>query len=122
MMMMFTVALYALLWHNVLPDIKPLWISQKIVKTIHQQTPTSITATKPLLAVSYQEPSLVFLLGTKKVKYTDQASLPQQIKSGQFALVDVTTINLDDYRIIAEFYGFNYVFGKWTRFALVAYK
>jgi 4-amino-4-deoxy-L-arabinose transferase-like glycosyltransferase len=58
---------FILVWQFLLPSLKQLWLSPEIVRLIQQKAPHPPSALHPLLAVSYREPSLVFLMGTHQV-------------------------------------------------------
>ncbi|MEM1243433.1 MAG: glycosyltransferase family 39 protein [Pseudomonadota bacterium] len=63
-----SIFIFAPVFGVLLPNMRPLWISQR-VKTFIQKNNIQLTQSQPLYAVGYGEPSLVFLLGTHKVKF-----------------------------------------------------
>lgn len=64
----------------------PIWSSQEVVQVIDEKIPGKIYNLKPLLSIGYEEPSLVFLLGTQAVKFW--SSTPRPYQSFEYALVD----------------------------------
>ena len=57
-----SVALYAPLLQRVIPELHPLWLSPAASAAIAQRTPRASDA-RPVVAVGYEEPSLIFLTG-----------------------------------------------------------
>ncbi len=120
------------IWQMVLPHLSSLWISNKVVQKIqHQQEHFLIPdPTHPLYAIGYQEPSLVFLLGTHAVVFT---SLPQAIQQIHFqgqGLLLVSTQQLFNLlhlhqtygfkcHLLATVEGFQYNRGKWVKLQLI---
>lgn len=55
------------IWQWVLPNLQTIWISPRLVALMAQTAPDVSNDLNPILAVDYQEPSLIFLLGTHRV-------------------------------------------------------
>ncbi|TIT46557.1 MAG: glycosyltransferase family 39 protein, partial [Mesorhizobium sp.] len=55
---------YALLFGVIAPSLKPIWLSPAIKEAVRANKPCDTTV---LASARYQEPSLVFLVGTKTV-------------------------------------------------------
>lgn len=81
---------YAAIYQGVLPSLQPLWLSKRIVSTLGKSRLTTLTAESPLLAIGYEEPSLVFNLNTTQVKFTNLTTAIEQIKQkrASFVVVD----------------------------------
>ncbi len=113
---------FPLICGGFLPKLRPLWLSRNIAERLPQQ---GVDVQKPLLAVGYSEPSLVFYLNTKQVLYVDN------VKATRLMLKHPDSLLLVDERyhaqmehdigpldIIAHIRGFNYSSGRWADLAL----
>ena len=122
---------FPLLFHFEPQELNNLWLTEKIYNAVKQKLALPITAENPLYTTEYQEPSLVFKLGTKQViflnpdeaiktiqeKHQGFALIPQReygkwqqaMKSANLSLHKLTTIN-----------GYRYSKGKWLRLNLIA--
>ncbi|KTD16436.1 ArnT family glycosyltransferase [Legionella jordanis] len=114
---------YPLIFTKIIPPLEPLWLSQNVAQLINQNR---ISASEPLLVVGYSEPSLVFNLNTKLVKFMDESSAVQELKRApqRLALIDRAIFNewLQGglpLTIRAQSQGFNYTKGKWVELYLV---
>ena len=109
---------FFLCFGNLLPSLKPLWLSDIATKSI-QSYKTSTD--KPLLVSGFEEPSLVFNLGTKAVKFSDMPTILKAISEpNALALVDINALKKpENYKIYTKYYGFNYSKGKWLTLALI---
>ncbi|MCH9770101.1 MAG: glycosyltransferase family 39 protein [Gammaproteobacteria bacterium] len=112
-----TVLFMGSLYEIVLPSWQPIWVSQRLVKLIHNKVPGSISAKQPLLAVGYQEPSLVFLLGTHMVRGASLESAVNVLKKQKSSLVLVGQDQVKDLirqcsycnlHLVGKINGFNY--------------
>jgi 4-amino-4-deoxy-L-arabinose transferase-like glycosyltransferase len=98
---------FALVWQWVLPGLKPLWISDKIVSTAEKYA--VISQEKLLLSIGYKEPSLVFLTGTNKVEFVNADEALRKIKPGGLAIVDYRfKKKFSSLKALAIISGFNY--------------
>ncbi len=118
--------IYPLVFKELLPQLKPLWVSSTIVKLLDTQ---AISKQKPLLVVGYEEPSLVFNLNTQDVKFSSETSAKKMLQgdASRIALVDGITLSkwqeqgfkLDE---IAKTRGYNYSKGRWLDLFLLKRK
>lgn len=117
------------IWQWVLPSLKPLWISEKIVGIAKKYG--SITANKPLLSVGYGEPSLVFLTGTRDVVFISPKQAVTRLKNnaGELVIVDkrlksalLQSAQQENIKlqVLSTIHGFNYSKGRWI--TLILYK
>lgn len=115
---------YPLIFSRILPQLTPVWVSTNLVKTIDLKT---ISPTKPLLAVDFEEPSLVFNLNTKLVQFSTLEQAMERLKSdpSRIMVVPETTYNRVSeqdklaYKILSETKGFNYSKGSWIKLLLL---
>jgi len=115
------------IWQWVLPSLKPLWISEKIVGIAKKYG--SIAADKPLLSVGYGEPSLVFLTGTRDVVFISpkQAMMLLKNNAGELVIVDkrlkstlLQSAQQENIKlqVLSTIRGFNYSKGRWITLIL----
>ncbi len=113
------------IYQFLLPGINALWISKNIAAQIALVSPRTVSAQTPLLAVGYEEPSLVFQLGTYNVKFTDINTAIKQLQQHPQQLLLITkpleshTLQTAHQRHItltslANIHGFNYSKGRWV--------
>ncbi|MDI9817693.1 MULTISPECIES: glycosyltransferase family 39 protein [unclassified Legionella] len=114
---------YPLIFAVLLPGIKPIWLSDTIARLIDQH---QISEDKPLMAVGFSEPSLVFNLNTRIVEFSDSSTAEQTIKTDatRLALIESSIINewaRDglDFSVKARAKGYNYTKGRWVELFLV---
>ncbi|MGD9107778.1 MAG: glycosyltransferase family 39 protein [Gammaproteobacteria bacterium] len=120
------VLFYPLLFNFFLPQINNLWLSRKITNYIQNLPKNYVTDEKPLLITKYHEPSLIFLIGTNKVKFiNDKNWLLKQIKqhTNNVIMLDQLTyqkfanqLSLPIKKIIT---GFNYNGGHWIKLYVI---
>lgn len=60
-----------LIWQITLPQMTPLWMSKQISQSIAKVSPELANRRNPVMAVGYQEPSLIFALGKHDVLMRD---------------------------------------------------
>ncbi len=114
---------YPLIFGFLVPKLRPLWPSRQIYKIIDVQ---KVDENKPLLAVGFQEPSLVFYLNTKQVKFTDLDTAFAILEQDptRMVLVDeqiyVQNKLHAKYHILFRTQAFNYSKGKWVRLLLIS--
>jgi 4-amino-4-deoxy-L-arabinose transferase-like glycosyltransferase len=126
---------FAPFFQIVLPNLKNFWLSEKIAQTINRSCTNCVNDSRPLLAIGYGEPSLVFILGTHKVKYSDliamEADLQGSNSTDRLMLVDQVfyaqlqqILSKQGWVIseLASVRGFNYSNSKWTTLFLVQVK
>ncbi|MEE9452747.1 MAG: glycosyltransferase family 39 protein [Gammaproteobacteria bacterium] len=75
-----TALIYPVITHYI-PVATDLWSSEKIVREIQSHSADKVSEQAPLLAIDYREPSLVFLLGTKHVKFVDIGQIVSEIST-----------------------------------------
>lgn len=113
-----------------LPQLSPVWLSHSIKTAIPVTAQQAITDKQPLLATDYQEPSLVFLLGSKRVKFSSVDGIANRLKqqSPRYALLSQPSYqrmlaknpSLHKLSIIARIRGFHYNGGHWLTLYLVS--
>ncbi len=115
---------YPLIFTSLLPQLKPLWITNNITEVIDKN---KFSSEKPLLAVDFQEPSLVFKFNTQNVKFTDRGTAALLINSdnSRIALMEAKTFDNSKqlYKnplILTSLKGFNYSKGRWLELVLVS--
>ena len=82
-----SVAVFAPLLHGVLPSLQALWLSRDAAAAVAQQS--GADGVRPLATVGYDEPSLVFLVGTA-VTLLDAPAAAAFLKARSDALVLVS--------------------------------
>ncbi|MBA3537957.1 MAG: glycosyltransferase family 39 protein [Tatlockia sp.] len=114
---------YPLIFTGLLPQLKPLWISDKIVQLIDKN---SISKEKPLLVVGFSEPSLVFNLNTYIVQFTGikTAEYLMQKDPSRRTILQVSAFNEEiakkkNLSILADLQGYDYSKGHWVELLLV---
>lgn len=112
-----------ILFDSLLPRLTPIWITESIVDelTLHPQLP--INAKQPLYSVDYHEPSLIFRLGTWRVKFINLGEVKTLIKTDKtttFIIPDkqFATIQNDQFKVLATISGFHYSKGKKKNYLL----
>lgn len=119
---------FALLFQGLLPNLKPLWLTKQIARTIEKQ-PLRLSREKPLLVIGFNEPSLVFYLNTHNVRFTYLEAGLQQLKNAKPRLILIDSKNAKSLKLkaknlrlalnpIKRFYGFNYSKGQWISLEL----
>ncbi|WED43820.1 ArnT family glycosyltransferase [Legionella cardiaca] len=115
--------IYPLIFTKLFPQLEPLWLTRNVAQLIENN---KLSSEKPLLVVGFEEPSLVFNLNTKLVKFLDSASAVQIIKQDATRLALVNPIILHEWEreglklsIKAQTTGYNYTKGRWAELALV---
>ncbi len=120
-----TMALFAypLIFTTILPQLKSAWLSDRIVQLIDKKR---ISNDKPLLVVGFEEPSLVFNLNTKWVRFVDSLTAEKllQADASRLVLIEPSLFNgwVDtqiNYNIIAYTQGYNYSKGRWVELFLI---
>ncbi|KTD24782.1 melitin resistance protein [Legionella lansingensis] len=115
---------YPIIFNKLLPQLEPVWLARNAAQLIEIK---KISQQKPLLVVGFAEPSLVFNLNTKLVKYSDGTEAKQIIKNDITRLALIDGIILNEWEkggltlsIVAQTKGFNYTKGRWVELFLVA--
>jgi 4-amino-4-deoxy-L-arabinose transferase-like glycosyltransferase len=121
-----TVLFYPLLFSFFLPQINNLWLSCKITNYIQSLPKNYITDKKPLLINKYHEPSLIFLLGTYKIKFVnDKNWLLKQIKQHTNNVIILDQLTYQEFTnqislpIKKTIIGFNYNGGHWIKLHVI---
>jgi len=107
-----TLLFYPLLFSVFLPQINNLWLSRKINNYIQSLPKNSVTDKKPLLITKYHEPSLIFLLGTKRVKFIDDNSWALK---NNVTMLDEQTYQATKLPVKKIIMGYHYNGGHWIR-------
>lgn len=106
-------------WQFILPNIASIWLSNQFATLINNAPADVSTLLNPVMAVDYQEPSLVFLLGNYRVQMTrsaeaiaNAAQKPQTLMLiSQENLPCITALMAEKnllWRPLARVKGFNY--------------
>lgn len=110
-----------------LPQLTPVWTSQQIKQVIEEYIPGKIDSTHPLISIGYAEPSLVFLLGTHAVKFSDISQVVKDLNTSSYVLVDKTAEesflsiardNMFSPEPLQTLTSFNYTKGHWVTLTL----
>ncbi|STX50704.1 dolichyl-phosphate-mannose-protein mannosyltransferase [Legionella busanensis] len=114
---------FPLIFNNLLPSLKPVWLTHTIAQLVDKNR---IDNNIPLLVVGFEEPSLVFNLDTKSVRFVDFNTALTQLLSNpkQLAIFDDRVLQawpypLDKIKILAQMRGFNYSKGRWVKLFLI---
>lgn len=116
---------YFLAFNQVLPNLSELWTTNKIAHLLENSKPTQ---QQPLLVVGFEEPSLVFSLGTKNVKFSNLPATLSTLaqSSNTLALIEksalIKTPLPSTLTVLQEISGYNYSKGKWVNLILVGNK
>ncbi len=122
-------ALLSLPWflEGVIPQLKSVWLTERIAQTLAAQNPR-LDAQHPLLALDYQEPSLVFSLGAQQVLFTDLQTTVEKLKVGaNWALVEKAHQTQFEQqlkqaslkaKVVNTFQGYQYNGGHWVHLML----
>jgi len=116
-------------YHFLLPGLTPLWPSQTIAAELKTFISSEINDSHPLLSLGFEEPSLVFMLGTHRVKFIEPNKLFNEMKQNRrsWVLVDdrnqtfflegakARGISLSPVKTIRAF---NYSKGRWITLVL----
>lgn len=114
-----------------LPQLSPVWTSENIKTAIDTTIPGQIDTEHPLISIGYAEPSLVFLLGTHAVKFTDVPHAIQILQTSKsfpwYLLVDKesqekflaeASANHFYPKLLKTITSFNYTKGRWVTLTL----
>lgn len=115
----------------VMPNLTNLWVSERVVAALNQAEPQNINVHNPLLSVGYDEPSLVFLLGTHCVIMTSVQAVIQRLKLHPHTQILVEQVQQQQLQLLAKqnklklnlqgvVEGFNLGDGHWVRLYLFA--
>ncbi len=119
---------YFIIWQYLLPSMQDIWVSRNIARSVaHLQI---ISDTNPLRAIGYQEPSLVFEMGTRRVEFTSANTRLSNASKHSSRILLVNQANMPELKITAKkdhvtlnklktIKGFNYSKGKWVQLNLI---
>ncbi len=115
-----TLAIYPPTWHITLPNLKQIWLTEKIIEHLNIHAVTEqLTDDHPLIAIGYREPSLTFRLGTYQVRYIadDHALTFLQNQSPEFVLITQALwqplqAQLPNFVILDKWQGLHYSKGR----------
>lgn len=124
---------FVTLYQLVFPKLENIWITEKISQAIHQIEPNFSKTNEPLYSIGYDEPSLAFKLGTKKVDYVFHNLFIQAVVVHEkvLAIIDSEYLNIITeslstkgitLNIESTIKGFNYSRGKWVELVLASHK
>src|SRR5262249_28522676 len=121
-----TVAIYPLVFAIVLPQLRVLWISEQLREAI---TKDFGATSRPLIAVGYSEPSLVFLInrpvailnrkGASRLLSTHRDAIILAVDAEAAAIERDAAFQGIALREVSSFTGFDYTRGRMIRFALL---
>lgn len=125
--------IFPVVFGSLLPKMTNLWVSQKIAKTLYQYAPHQISEKKPLLAIGYDEPSLVFALGTHNVLFTHANDAIKRLNAHSSEVVAVEQPWLHRFQeaalqnglpltLLKTIHGYDFSNGKWVTIALLKRK
>jgi len=113
--------------HSILPNLERLWLSREVFHTVQRHFPDQ----KPvLLSIGYEEPSLVFMMGTS-TRLTNPEQAVKYLKKNPPALVLLQKKKSSNFKTLARqaglvlkhlktIEGLNYSKGKWLFLELYA--
>lgn len=109
---------YGGIYHGLLPSLLPLWTTESIAAAVK---PFRITNDQPLLSIGYGEPSLVFVLGTQHIRYSNPADLAHWVQQHRNTIVLIDDRFLDavqqqlSRKLVRQqaLRSFNYSKGEW---------
>ncbi|STX28236.1 dolichyl-phosphate-mannose-protein mannosyltransferase [Legionella beliardensis] len=114
---------YPLIFNQLLPSLKPIWLTSNLTQYIDR---TKLSSQQPLLAVGFDEPSLVFNLDTTLVRFVDISTAAEQLRINpkQLAVFDNKSLQAwsnrpNNIKILAQVRGFNYSKGRWIKLFLI---
>lgn len=118
------ILIFGITFQFLLPSIKPIWISKDVAESIYELAPNRINEQKPLLSIGYNEPSLVFMLGTHRVAFPSEDQALGKIKTEKSELVLIDQPLKDNFihkanvkniklKLLKAMSGYNYSRGKW---------
>ncbi len=117
---------YPLIFGQLLPSLKPIWLTTTVASYIDKN---QLSKEKPLLVAGFDEPSLVFNLNTKLVRFMDKSDAIQLLTENpdQLALFDINALQAWSDRparfaILAKERGFDYSKGRWVTLFLIGQK
>ncbi len=118
---------FPLIFAGILPELEPLWLSRRVAMLVAEEG--GVTAQHPLLVLGYNEPSIVFYLNTKAVRFVDGPAAETRLcnDSLQLALVNAETYShlkeksncLGSMHVLKEIRGYDYSVGRWVTLQLV---
>ncbi len=108
------------LFYKLPPDLKEVWIARHVAEI--SELKNFISEQQPLLVVGFNEPSLVFYLGTHQVEFLDTALATQKLGYNYRWLLVEENVAMDlkpfKLSLIKTINGFNYSTGKWIKLNL----
>lgn len=117
---------YPLIFEQLLPSLKSAWVTTTISGVIDK---TRLSSEKPLLVAGFDEPSLVFNLNTKLVRFTDASNAialltqtPDQLALFERKALQSWVNRPIQFAIIAKVRGFDYSKGRWVTLFLIGQK
>ena len=123
-----SVFIFAPVFGILLPRMQPLWLSKQVNAVVVQDN-LPMSSTQPLYSIGYGEPSLVFLLGTQNVHFSQVEDTISQLRQnrGKLILCDERYVenflhqakrNNIHVKLIKKIKGFNYSKGEWIQLSL----
>lgn len=119
--LLMAVIAYPVIFSGLLPSLEPLWISRNVALKIPKET---LSEDNPLWVVGYAEPSLVFYLNTKKVRFTEMDNALDILHQQQDAYVLIERSKFfkmpkRGIEIVSHAHGYNYSKGKTVKLLLI---
>lgn len=116
---------YPVVYQGLLPQLQHVWLTENIAEQVHRLAPDFDKNQQIVASIGYGEPSLVFKLGTHKVRYSDPENLLSLAKQHPDLIVVVDSRRLPEvvtmlkhekmaYRQENQIRGFNYSKGDWV--------
>jgi 4-amino-4-deoxy-L-arabinose transferase-like glycosyltransferase len=123
------VFIYGFICQFFLEAMQPMWISQKVQAAIAGES-ISLSATQPLYAADFTEPSLVFYLGTHNVHFSSVSDIEGMMRDHKITYALLSVEHFEELKAYAKKHhyqvkpldfmqGFNYENGKKLNLVLV---
>ncbi len=116
---------WPIIFEKILPEMTNFWMTQKLVTHLERSgIYDQLSARRPLLITGYNEPSVVFNIGTEKVHEVHLSDLPGLMKNTGFTAVVLLDSQLPEFyklakpldlkiHIVDQIEGFRYNGGHW---------
>lgn len=113
---------YPMLFGYALPRLSPLWVSRNAVESINKD---QLSEQNPLLVVGFTEPSTVFYLNTKQIRFLDANEALDSLKRRPDSLLLIEESHIANrslpsaLTVLRQTRGFNYSKGHWVNLLLI---
>lgn len=123
------VFIYGFLCQFFLEALQPLWISQKVQSALQSEA-ISLSASQPLYLADFNEPSMVFYLGTQNVNFSTLNDVEGLMRDNKITYALMTLDHFEELKVYARQHhyavkplgfvnGFNYERGKKLNLVIV---